>query len=276
MLQTAARSRSATHGKFIWCELMTSDTRAAGEFYSSVVGWTVVTAAMPGMPADMPPYHIFQLGEGEFGACPGIGGMMDFPAELKGKLPPNWTGYVAVDDVDEMARLYAELGGTVQRPPDDIPGVGRFAVVADPHGAVLCIMTPIPPENPPKEPEPNAPGTVGWRELYAGDGAEAFEFYAKVFGWTLDHEFDMGPMGKYRIFAFAGQPVGGMMTRPPQVPMPCWSYYFNVEAIDAAIARVTAAGGKVMNGPMEVPGGSWIVQATDPQGAFFALVAAKR
>jgi predicted enzyme related to lactoylglutathione lyase len=275
MLQTASQTRSDTHGKFIWCELMTSDTAAAGEFYRSVLGWSVQEMPVPGGgEAAMPPYFVFGLGDGA--ACSGVAGMMTFPPELAGKLPPNWTGYVAVDDVDETARAFANAGGRVQRDPEDIPGIGRFAVVADPHGAVICIMTPMPPDNPPSEPAPDAPGTLGWRELYAGDAREAFDFYADVFGWSLDHDMDMGGMGVYRIFSHGGRPIGGMMTKPPQVPAPCWAYYFNTDAIDAAITRLTSAGGKVVHGPMEVPGGSWIVQATDPQGAHFALVAPKR
>jgi predicted enzyme related to lactoylglutathione lyase len=270
MLQINPKTRSETHGKFIWCELVTSDTDAAGKFYSSVVGWTVKEMKMDGMPS----YFLFEMGEGD--NCPGIGGMMTVPPELEGKVPPNWTGYVAVDDVDETAGEFESLGGRVQRAPEDIPGIGRFAVVADPHGAVICIMTPIPPQTPPQELAPTAVGNIGWRELYAGDGAEAFEFYARVFGWTVDHDVDMGPMGIYRIFAQGSSAVGGIMTRPPTVPVACWSYYFNVESIDAAVGRLTASGGTVVHGPMEVPDGSWIVQAKDPQGAYFALVATAR
>ncbi|AXV14700.1 glyoxalase [Neorhizobium sp. SOG26] len=268
MLQTASQSRSTTHGKFIWCELMTPDTTASGAFYSSVVGWKVKEIGMP----DLPAYFLFEMGEGD--NCPGIGGMMNFPPELEGKLPPNWTGYVAVDDVDETCKEVTSLGGHVQRAPEDIPGIGRFAVIADPHGAVLCIMKPVPMETPPTELGPQDPGNVGWHELYAGNGEEALDFYNKIFGWTLDHAMDMGPMGKYNIFAYNGQAIGGMMTRPQDMP-PCWVYYFNVPLIDTAIERVKAGGGQILNGPMEVPGGAWIIQATDPQGAFFCLVGAR-
>ncbi|WP_105401892.1 VOC family protein [Neorhizobium sp. T7_12] len=270
MLQTVTGTRSETHGKFIWVELMTPDTDAGGKFYSSVVGWKVKEMSMP----DMPAYYLFEMGEGD--NCPGIGGMMNFPPELEGKIPPNWTGYVAVDDVDQMAKDYVANGGRVQREPEDIPGIGRFAVVADPHGAVICIMTPLPMENPPQELAADAVGNVGWRELYAGNGKEAMDFYGKMFGWTLDQDFDMGPMGVYHIFSHNGRQIGGMMTKPAEVPMACWFYYFIVDSIDAAIARLTAGGGKVVHGPMEVPGGSWIVQALDPQGAFFALTSAKK
>jgi predicted enzyme related to lactoylglutathione lyase len=273
MLQTLSQTRSQAHGKFIWCELMTTDTRAAGEFYRTVLGWNVEEMAMPGAD-DAPPYYVF--GVVEASGCAGVAGMMTIPPELEGRVPPNWTGYVAVDDVDETASQFEEAGGQIRREPQDIPGVGRFAVVADPHGAVLCIMAPQPGGEPPPEPTPDAPGTLGWCELYAEDAREAFDFYEKVFGWTVDHDMDMGPLGIYRIFAHGGRQVGGMMTRTPDIPMACWSYYFNAEAIGAAIARLTSAGGSVVHGPMEVPGGAWIVQAKDPQGAHFALVAPRR
>ncbi|WFU88201.1 VOC family protein [Rhizobium sp. CC1099] len=260
---------SDTHGKFIWCELMTTDTKAAAGFYSSVVGWTTKEMPMEDLPS---PYTIFEA-DGR-----GVAGMMTFPAELEGQgIPPNWTGYVCVDDVDQSAKDFEANGGQIRRPPEDIPTIGRFAVVADPHGAVLCIMTPLPMEGDSGwEPEMGMPGHIGWHELMAGNMEEAFAFYSKVFGWTKDHDFDMGEMGAYRIFAEHGKQIGGMMTKPAGVPMCYWGYYFNVPAIDSAIERVNAGGGKVIVGPMEVPGGSWIINATDPQGAFFCLVAPGR
>jgi len=64
-----------------------------------------------------------------------------------------------------------------------------------------------------------------------------------------------------------------MMTKPEAMPVPFWNYYFNVEAINAAAERVTGAGGQIINGPHQVPGGGWIVQGLDPQGAMFSLLA---
>ncbi|WP_208248604.1 VOC family protein [Rhizobium sp. T1470] len=258
---------SDTHGKFIWCELMTPDPKAAAEFYGKVVGWTTNEMKIQ----DLPPYTIFEAN----GA--GVAGLMDFPAELEGKgIPPNWTGYVAVDDVDQTAKDFTANGGSVRRQPEDIPTVGRFAVLADPHGAVICVMTPLPRDNPTPPAPAGTPGHIGWHELMAGNMEEAFAFYSKIFGWTKDHDFDMGEMGAYRIFAEHGKQIGGMMTKPANVLMCYWGYYFNVPGIDSAIERVNAGGGKVIVGPMEVPGGSWIINATDPQGAFFCLVAPTR
>ncbi|ASY70461.1 VOC family protein [Sinorhizobium fredii] len=253
------------HGKFIWYELMTTDTKAAEAFYKSVVGWSARDAGMPGMD-----YTLFSKGEHQ------VAGLMTMPdGALEMKVPPAWLGYVAVDDVDATAEKLAAAGGTVHRAPDDIPGVGRFAIVTDPHGAAFALFKGD--GEPPPAMDQMAAGNVGWHELMAGDLDTAFGFYSKLFGWTKDQAMDMGEMGVYQIFAFNGQPIGGMMTKPKEIPAPpYWLYYFNVEALDAAIDRAKSGGAKIIQEPMEVPGGAWIVQATDPQGALFALVAPKR
>ena len=114
------------------------------------------------------------------------------------------------------------------------------------------------------------PARVGWHELHADDGAKAFAFYSDFFGWNKDGEFDMGPIGVYHLFNTRHGEQGGIMTRMPQTPTAFWLYYFNVDGADAAAERITAHGGQIINGPHEVPGGQWIVQAHDPQGAMFA------
>jgi predicted enzyme related to lactoylglutathione lyase len=252
---------------FVWYELLTTDQPAAGAFYQSVVGWKMTDAGQPGMK-----YTILHAGETP------IGGLMAMPpAESCENFKPGWIGYIGVDDVDAAAKRVSDGGGSIQRAPDDIPNVGRFAVVADPGGAVFVLFQPggFQPQGP--SAAPGTPGHVGWHELYAGNGeAAAMEFYAKQFGWTTDREMDMGPMGKYRIFATGGPGVGGMMTKPPQVPQSAWVFYFNVPAIDAAVERVNAGGGKILMPPMQVPGGGWVIQAVDPQGAVFALFAPTR
>jgi hypothetical protein len=252
------------HGKFVWYELMTTDTKAAEAFYKDVVGWSVRDAGMPGMD-----YTLFSAGEHQ------VAGLMTMPeGALEMKVPPAWLGYVGVDDVDAAAEKLRAGGGTVHRAPEDIPNIGRFAIVTDPHGAAFALFKGQ--GEPPPPMDQMAPGNVGWHELMAGDLDTAFDFYSSLFGWTKDQAMDMGEMGVYQIFAHNGQPIGGMMTRPAEVPNPYWLYYFNVEALDAAIDRAKSGGAKMLMEPMEVPGGAWIVQATDPQGALFALVAPKR
>ena len=158
------------HGKFVWYELMTSEPEAAEAFYQRVVGWGAQRADMPGgaytmlTAADVP-----------------VAGLMGLPEEAKAAgAGPAWIGYVAVDDVDSSAAKAAEAGGSVRRAPDDIPGVGRFAIIADPQGAMLALFQGAGSGGQP--PAPGAPGTGGWHELLARDEATIFPFYAAVFG----------------------------------------------------------------------------------------------
>ncbi|MGZ3305767.1 MAG: VOC family protein, partial [Asticcacaulis sp.] len=98
----------------------------------------------------------------------------------------------------------------------------------------------------------------------------AFDFYSAQFGWEKGVAMDMGPAGIYQVFDVDGVQTGGMMNNP--LPQQAWLFYFNVEDIDAATGRLTAGGGAVQMGPMEVPGGRWAVVGRDPQGAMFGLL----
>jgi len=252
-------------GRFLWYDLMTTDMAAAAAFYREVVGWDARDSGMPDRS-----YSIFSMG------ATAVAGLMPIPDDLLAAgIPPCWSGYVGVADVDDYADRVEGAGGTIRKPPTDIPGIGRYSVVADPYGAVFILFKGSSAQGP--EPAaPGAPGHIGWHELHAGEGEGAFAFYSKLFGWSPAEAHDMGPMGKYQTFAAGGAPLGGMMTRMPDSPGPFWAYYFNVDGIDAAKSRVERSGGRVLNGPMEVPGGLWVLQAIDPQGAFFALLAPRR
>ena len=253
---------ATAQNSFVWYELMTTDTDAAKAFYGKVTGWGATP--MPGMP-----YTMFTLGETP------VGGLMDLPEDAKKMgAGPSWIGYVGVDDVDATVEHIRRLGGTVYVPPRDIPEVGRFAVVADPQRATFALFRPLSaPEGGPAQ--PGTPGRVGWHELLAEDWQKAFAFYGELFGWQKADAVDIGPMGTYQLFSIGGQPAGGMFNKPPMVSAPFWLYYVNSDGIDAATERVKAAGGRIANGPMQVPGGSWIVQCLDPQGAMFALLGPK-
>jgi predicted enzyme related to lactoylglutathione lyase len=253
--------RDMESGDFVWYELMTGDPVAAAEFYAAVVGWTMKDAGMPGMT-----YTLAQVGERQ------VAGLMGTPPDA-GAAPSQWFGYVAVADVDTAAKAVGAAGGNAHRPPADIPGVGRFAVVADPMGAVFMLFQG---EGTPAPDLPfMTPGSIGWHELHTGDHGAAFAFYGGLFGWAKGEGIDIGPMGLYQLFATSGgNPVGGMVTNP--LSPPHWLFYFAVDAIDAGAERIRRAGGTVVHGPHAVPGGAWIVMATDPQGAGFALVAPGR
>ena len=248
---------------FFWYDLATSDVEAARKFYCDVVGWHYQDNSQGGQT-----YGVFQVGDA------GVAGLMPYP---EGMQPPHpvWNGYIAVEDVDAMAGRIKDAGGTVHRGPMEVPGVIRFAVVADPQGAVFLIAKGL-SAAPMQQLPVGSPGTIGWRELFAADWEKDFAFYEKLFGWTKAEAHNMGPMGVYQLFAAGDAPIGGMMNKDPAMPRSWWNYYINVDGIDAAKARIEKAGGAVKMGPMEVPGGQWILQGQDPQGGHFALVANKR
>jgi len=252
---------SPRHGNFVWYELLTTDVVSATEFYSAVIGWSVTEAGMDR------PYRILNT-EGR-----GIGGMLALPQDaLNQGARPSWIGYIGVSDVDAEVGRLAGMGGGLYRAAETIPGVGRFAVVHDAEQAPFVLFTPTPDGGGPARLAPGTPGDIGWRELHATDREAAFAFYAEMFGWTKAEVIDLGPMGLYQLVASDGATLGGMMTRMAAMPGAFWLYYINVEDINAAMARVTASGGQVVNGPHQVPGGSWIAHALDREGAFFAMV----
>lgn len=253
-------------GSFLWYEYMALDAEAAARFYATVVGWSARDAGM----ADFP-YSLLCAGPDI------VGGLLSLPEEARRSgARPAWLGYVGVPDVDAYTVKLAAAGGAIHRPAVGIPGVGRFAAVADPYGAAFVLFKGEPPQDPRPPMPQSALGGVGWRELRAGDLDGAFAFYSGLFGWKKKQAMDMGPLGTYQVFEIEGGQGGGMMTKPARTANPYWLFYFNVEAIDAASERVKAAGGEVVNGPHQVAGGGWVIHAVDPQGASFALLAGER
>ena len=179
-----------------------------------------------------------------------------------------WVGYVGVDDIDAAADRFKRLGGAVYVPPTD-SNIGRISVVADPQTATLALVKGLKAVQPERA-ELDELGRVGWHELLAADWKNAFAFYNDLFGWRkMDAE--SGSTDKYQLFSSGGQMIGGMFTKRPQEPIPFWLYYFNVEDLDAAIARVTNGGGQVFEGPLELPDSSWVARCRDPQGTAFAI-----
>jgi predicted enzyme related to lactoylglutathione lyase len=243
-------------GQFVWYEDMTKDPPGAITFYTDVVGWK--TEPFPGSD-----YTMWVSKQGP------LGGVMKEPGEVaKEGARASWMAHVQVDDVDAAAARARQLGGRICKEPTDIPTVGRFAVIADPQGAAIAVFKPageMTPHDVSKE------GEFCWNELMTSDAAAAFRFYSDIFGWKVLEEMDMGPMGTYRIFGVGDRRLGGIMTTPKGQPSPpAWLYYAETGDLDAALRRATRKGAKILNGPMDVPGGR-IAQLEDPQGAAFAL-----
>jgi predicted enzyme related to lactoylglutathione lyase len=249
---------------FIWYELLTSDPDAAATFYGAVLGWTATDSGQEGMD-----YRILSM-DGV-----GVGGLMALPpGAAEAGMRPGWLGYLSVADVDRRVASIVAAGGAEQMAAMDIADVGRIAMVADPQGASLYVMTPS-GDGPATSFSPGRPGHGGWNELHTNDCEAALTFYRAQFGCEKVRSMDMGPMGAYLIFGFGNGDAAGGMFNDAEAQRPYWLYYFNVDDIEAASKRVTAHGGATLMDPHEVPTGEWIVRARDPQGATFALVSPK-
>jgi len=253
-------SNAEVRGRFIWHELLTTDTAAAASFYSRVVPWRT-------QPSNMPGYTLWMAGQTQ------VAGLMALPPEAAGT-PPHWLIYVGTLSVDASCGQAQSLGAKVLKAPSDIPNVGRFAVLSDPQGATFALFTPAAGSTPPG-PQP-VQGGFSWHELATTDVAGAVKFYGEMFGWNKGAGHDMGAMGIYQIFEQGGTQLGGMCNvQGPSTP-PSWLSYVHVADSNRAVAAAKGGGGRLLHGPMEVPGGSWIALLMDPQGGSFAVQEAPR
>lgn len=254
---------SGVHGHPVWFELATTKGKldAAGDFYGTVLGWRIADSGSEAMT-----YHLASAG-GDM-----VAGLMEMPDDMSG-MGANWTLYFGVDDTDKAAAHIRAAGGRVLQEPADIPGTGRFAVAADPQGARFGLLCPLPMAdgNEARAFHPEKAGHANWTELASSDPAAGFDFYARLFGWTAGEAMDMGEMGTYQLFRQGGADIGAVMALG-QAPQSRWLVYFGVNGINPVIGRITGAGGAIRHGPTPVPGDAHIVVATDPQGAWFALV----
>jgi predicted enzyme related to lactoylglutathione lyase len=245
-------------GRFVWCELMTTDMAAAQAFYATVVGWGTQDASTPDLA-----YTVFTAGK------TAVSGLMELPPDARNMgATPRWMGYIGVNDLDAAADRIKRLGGAVYVPPTDT-NIGRISIVADPQTATLALVKGL-KLGQRQLADLSKIGGVGWHELLAADWEQVFAFYGELFGWRkVDAE--TGPTDTYQLFSAGGQTIGGMLTKRPTEPVPFWLFYFNIDDVDAGAERVKSGGGQIVEGPLELPDGSSFARCTDPQGAVFAL-----
>ena len=244
---------NAARGQFVWHELLTPSGPAAQAFYTETLGWKTQRWEHD------PSYSMFVAASGPLGAS-----VERHTAE------PQWVAYIATPDVAETVDAAVRLGATLLTPPTVVPNAGTHAVLVDPRGATFAVHTSAMPGRPEA---PAGHGEFSWHELATTTApSEAFAFYAALFGWDEISQFDMGPIGPYLVFGRNGQQLGGMFNKGGVgKPGPAyWVGYVRVLDLDETTAKAQAAGGTVVNGPMDVPGGDRIVQLVDPHGALFA------
>jgi predicted enzyme related to lactoylglutathione lyase len=248
-------AEASVHGRFVWQELMTGDPAGAAAFYGKLLGWHA-------HPSGADPSYI-ELGTGS----QHVAGMMKLPDGARAL----WLPYISTDNVDATVATTEKLGGKVVRAAADMANVGRFATLHDPQGASFAVLKPA--HAPPAAASgPPAAGEFAWVELATTDHEAAFAFYHQLFGWEAMQRVDMGPNGVYLVFGAGGVQRGGIYTlQQKQASGPHWLPYAEVVDTDAAAASASAAGARIVAGPMDVPGGGRMAQLLDPSGVLFAI-----
>ncbi|WP_206667485.1 VOC family protein [Muricoccus nepalensis] len=253
------------HGTPIWYEYLARDIDGAERFLTSVIGWQVTNSGMPGID-----YRILSAPDSA-----AIGGLMTLPQGAP--IRPGWLAYFGVDDVDASVAAIRASGGVVHMPPMDLNGVGRMALVGDRQGSPFYVMRGASeaPSTSFQSPGDAVPGHMVWNELLTSDQDAAMSFYGPLFGWRHEGAMPMGPLGDYKFIHAGTTGLGASMNVPPGEP-PGWRFYVLVPDVDRVVERLTAAGGRLLRGPDQIPGGDYAVVAEDPFGVRFGFVGARR
>ncbi|MFI6638165.1 VOC family protein [Streptomyces sp. NPDC050504] len=235
-----------------WVELSTSDLAASRAFYGVLFGWRCETDPRE----EAGGYTVAHVGDAPVAALTPL---------YSPEQPAGWQVSFATADADASAEEARRLGGTLLAGPMDVFDMGRFAMLADPGGAVFHVWQA---RSFPGAGLLNAPGALGWVELATRAPEAALAFYPALLGWTV------APSEFYPQWGVDGADFGGMAAMDEEVPAdvpPHWLPYFAVPDVDAAAERAGAAGGEVVMEPATVPEGPRICVLRDPQGAEFGI-----
>jgi predicted enzyme related to lactoylglutathione lyase len=242
-------------GKFVWFELVTTDPDQAAAFYARVLGWRIT----PGN-ANGGKVHDIANGERKLGLIKKL--------EPASNLSTHWMGYVSVPDLDAASHAVQANGGKVVVPATEIPGVGRFATVADPEGSMFSLFTSTKGDLPDHDP---APGDWIWNELWSKDPSTAFRFYAAVGGYSRE---DLPlPNSKYPMLIADGAARGGINNLPQGQARALWVPYVKVADADVVVKKAESLGAVTLMKPTDLPPVGRFAVLVDPTGAIFGLVA---
>jgi predicted enzyme related to lactoylglutathione lyase len=252
--------KSYSPGTPSWIDLLARSRADAKAFYGDLFGWTFEDVTDP--EGTVVYTQCFSDGHN-------VCGLGEMPAEMaEGGTPPFWTTYVATDDADATAAAVETAGGSVMAPTMQIFDAGRMAMFTDPTGASFAVWEP---GTHPGAALVNEPVALAWNELDTRDPDRAVQFYGELFGWEAETHTEPMPYTEWHL---DGEPIGGMMPMPAEVPPQVPSYwltYFAVADTDATVARLQELGGTVMVPPTAIPTGRFSVLA-DPAGATFAVI----
>lgn len=243
-----------------WVELHTPDQRAAGAFYADVFGWDLDVSPM-GEDA------VYLTGRKQGDPVAGIAAL---ESDIEGH-PPFWAVYLATDDVDAAAAKVESAGGKVDMAPFDVMTLGRMAAIQDPAGARINLWQA---KDHIGSARANEAGAPVWNELVTSENDKAVPFYADVLGMGSESGgMEMPDGSTYLVLTdVQGRQVAGACPPPmPGLP-PHWNVYFQVDDVDATVAKVTELGGSAFAPAFDVEGVGRMAVLADPQGGMFNVM----
>jgi uncharacterized protein len=239
----------AAIGRFVWHDLNSTDIESDKRFYTELLGWEV---------------EVFKPGEMDYQMISANGSQHGGFNASQGGAPSHWLGHVVVDDVDAAAERAKGAGGTVLYGPEDIPEVGRFALVQDPQGGVTSAFTP-------QGDMPSPEGVFVWDELMTSDVDGAKRFYGELYGWTTE-DMDMGPAGTYTLFKVGESSIAGCLSNAQNPAPPHWYPTVAGEDVAATTKKAGELGAQVYMQPTSIPEVGRFSVLGDPTGATIGLI----
>ena len=246
--QSPAPSPPAAPGAVVWWDLLTEDPGAVLEFYRQLFAWDI---------AENTERHWVVSHHGR--PIAGISRIRNDHPDVKEAF---WLAGIAVSDVDAAVDRARTLGATVHVEPQDSAGYARFAVIGDPEGVPVMLLSPFRDLG-----VVRGPGGWVWAELWARDPDAEAEFYRQVVGYQHDRIDVAG--GAYEVLTSGGQQRAGLLKVPSESIEPVWAPYLEVEDLQATLARAVELGGAVLVEPKQLHSVGSVALIADPARAAF-------
>ncbi|MFP6762186.1 MAG: VOC family protein [Planctomycetaceae bacterium] len=244
-------------GRFVWHDLMTTNAARSIAFYGQLFPEWAIEGVDTGGSGD---YRMVQI-QGV-----NAGGIVSIPDDAG--IPSHWVGYVSVADCDAIVDRVQAAGGELVIPPHTAPGVGRFAVVADPVGAMV---KPFQVDSKTPLPDGTSSGHFAWDVLLSNNVPVTQRFYQSVFGWSVIERPVEGP-GTYTLFRVDERDTAGCIPLPAASEgNPAWLTCLYAEDIDDRTAKAESLGAQVIGPPQDLAGVGRLAVLSDPDAALFAL-----
>ncbi len=246
----ASFAATAQPGSAVWFDLLTENAAVANAFYAEVFGWEIEVYK---------PDVWLARHNGE-----AVAGISQIRGELPDQTESRWLVGVLVANADSAVATAKRLGAKVHEAVKDVPGIGRYAVIADPQGAVIMLVD--------LEEEFTRPTGIDrwvWTELWTDDLAAAGKFYHEVVGYGQSQVDALG--GQYNVMTVNDEPTAGLVKIPTESIDPAWAGYIAVEDLDQTMARARKANGKVLVEPNPQFMGGAVALLADPSGAAFFI-----